>query len=38
MKLLGVNIVYNHADFRMMTRRAVNTLKQFPERNLFCAQ
>lgn len=37
MKLLGVNIVYNHADFRMMTRRAVNTLKQFPERNLFCA-
>ena len=35
MKLLGVNIVYNHADFRMMTRRAVNTLKQFPERNLF---
>lgn len=35
MQLLGVNIVYNHADFRMMTRRAVDTLKQFPERNLF---
>lgn len=35
LKLLGVNIVYNHADFRMMTRRAVETLKQFPERNLF---
>ncbi len=35
MRLLGVNIVYNHADFRMMTRRAVDTLKQFPERNLF---
>lgn len=35
MKFLGVNIVYNHADFRMMTRRAVNTLKSFPERNLF---
>lgn len=35
MKLLGVNIVYNHADFRMMTKRAVNTLKSFPERNLF---
>ena len=33
--LLGVNIVYNHADFRMMTKRAVETLKQFPERNLF---
>lgn len=35
LKLLGVNIVYNHADFRMMTKRAVETLKQFPERNLF---
>lgn len=35
LKLLGLNIVYNHADFRMMSRRAVETLKQFPERNLF---
>ena len=35
MQFLGVNIVYNHADFRMMTRRAVNNLKEFPERNLF---
>lgn len=35
LRLLGVNIVYNHADFRMMTKRAVETLKQFPERNLF---
>ncbi len=35
LKILGVNIVYNHADFRMMTKRAVETLKQFPERNLF---
>lgn len=35
LKLLGVNIIYNHADFRMMTRRAVETLKRFPEKNLF---
>lgn len=35
LRLLGVNIVYNHADFRMMTKRAVETLKCFPERNLF---
>ena len=35
LKLLGINIIYNHADFRMMTKRAVATLKQFPERNLF---
>lgn len=35
LKLLGVNIVYNHADFRMMTKRVVEQLKCFPERNLF---
>lgn len=35
LKMLGVNIIYNHADFRMMTKRAVDTLKCFPERNLF---
>lgn len=35
LKMLGVNVVYNHADFRMMTKRAVEVLKQFPERNLF---
>ena len=35
MFLLGVKIIYNHADFRMMTKRVVDELKQFPERNLF---
>ena len=35
LKLLGVNVIYNAADYRMMTRRAVDVLKQFPERNLF---
>lgn len=35
LKLFGVNILYNHADYRMMSKRAVETLKQFPERNLF---
>ncbi len=35
MLLLGVKIIYNHADFRMMTRRVVEELKKFPERNLF---
>lgn len=35
MSWLGVKVIYNHADFRMMTRRAVEQLKQFPERNLF---
>lgn len=32
---LGVKIVYNHADYRLMSRRAINALKQFSEVNLF---
>ena len=32
---LGVEIVYDHADFRLLSRRAVAALKLFGERNLF---
>lgn len=32
---LGGDIVYNHADFRLMSRRTLQALMQFPERNLF---
>ena len=35
MQLMGVKIVFNHADFRLMSRRALNALAEFPERNLF---
>lgn len=35
MKGLGVQSVYNHADFRLMSKRAVEHLCQFHERNLF---
>lgn len=35
MKMLGVEIVYNHADYRLMSRRALDGLKQFKEVNLF---
>ena len=35
MKFLGVDLVFNHADFRLMSRRALNALADFPERNLF---
>ncbi|MGN1157304.1 MAG: glycosyltransferase family 2 protein [Agathobacter sp.] len=35
MKLMGVKSVYNHADFRLMSRRAVEFLLRFEERNLF---
>ena len=35
MKLMGVKSVYNHADFRLMSKRAVEGLSEFKERNLF---
>ena len=35
MQFMGVNIVFNHADYRLMSKRALDGLAQFPERNLF---
>ncbi len=35
MKLLGVDIVFNHADYRLMSKPALNALSQFEEVNLF---
>lgn len=35
MHWLGVKTVYNHADFRLMSKRAVHQLCQYQERNLF---
>lgn len=35
LRKMGVNIVYNHADFRLMSRRAIEALKQYEEVNLF---
>jgi glycosyltransferase involved in cell wall biosynthesis len=32
---LRVNIVFNHADYRLLSRRALEALKQFGESNLF---
>ncbi|MGN0459724.1 MAG: glycosyltransferase family 2 protein [Ruminococcus sp.] len=32
---LGAEVVYNHADFRLMSRRALNALAEFKEVNLF---
>lgn len=34
-KWLGGDILYNHADFRLMSRRALKALQEFPERNMF---
>lgn len=35
MQKMGVDIVYNHADFRLMSKRAINELMLYPERNMF---
>lgn len=32
---MGVETVYNHADFRLMSRRALGALAEYPEQNLF---
>lgn len=35
MRALGVKSVYNHADYRLMSKRAVEQLCRYKERNLF---
>lgn len=33
--MMGVEIIFNHADFRLMSRRAIDALRDFGEVNLF---
>lgn len=35
MKALGVDVVFNHADYRLMSRRALEGLAEYKEVNLF---
>lgn len=35
MEKMGVNVVYNHADYRLMSKRALEELSRYQERNLF---
>lgn len=35
MNALGSQVVYNHADFRLLSQRALLALLSYPERNLF---
>lgn len=35
MQKMGVDIVYNHADFRLTSQRATQELMLYPERNMF---
>jgi hypothetical protein len=32
---MGVNVVYNHADYRLISRRVIDALEEFQEVNLF---
>lgn len=34
-KSMGVDAIYNHAVFRLMSKRALDFLSQYPERNLY---
>lgn len=35
MQMMGVDVVFNHADYRLMSRRAIEHLKEYREVNLF---
>lgn len=35
MSALGAESIYNHADYRLLSRRAIDALKQYPEVNLY---
>ncbi|HOY22007.1 MAG TPA: glycosyltransferase family 2 protein [Cellvibrio sp.] len=35
MRTMGVDLVFNHADFRLLSRRALEALKEYKESNLF---
>ena len=35
MKIMGVNIIYNHADYRLLSRNVLTALQEYNEKNLF---
>ena len=35
MKMMGAEVIFNHADFRLMSKRAVDQLSKYHETNLF---
>lgn len=35
LQMLGADIIYNHADYRLMSRKALNALEEYKEENLF---
>lgn len=35
MQLIGINLIYNHADFRLVSKQAIDLLAEYPEVNIF---
>jgi glycosyltransferase involved in cell wall biosynthesis len=35
LRMLGIDVEFNHADYRLLSRRALAELRQYPETNLF---
>lgn len=35
LRLMGVEVIYNHADYRLLSRRVIEALRQYDEKNLF---
>ena len=35
MRKMGVDLIPNHADFRLLGSKALEALSRYPERNLF---
>lgn len=35
LKKMGAEVVYNHADYRLMSKRSIEALEEFPEVNLY---
>lgn len=35
LKSMGVNVIFNHADFRLISRRVISALEEYQETNLF---
>lgn len=34
-KMMGIKTVYNHADFRFLSKRVLDALAEYPERNIY---
>lgn len=35
LRRIGVNLIHNHADYRLLTRRVIDVLRSYDERNIF---